>query len=574
MHKFLLFSVCMALALCSSSQGTYIPLGSDAYNYIQRFDVKYSKILPIEHVADKPYFRSKVAGVAEALMLSNLVFDPVQKYQLQWLADENAEWLDSIKSFNHRHPNWKLFQEPATFARVNSKPKGLFDIRFNPMLEFHTGAETQGSRFLFSRAVGVEVRGNIKRVFNFYFNVTGNSARLPEYVTNSTQNAVYNDYHAFVPGEGYFKTYASGVFGYKDAVDYFDARGYVNANILKYINLTFGRDKNFIGDGIRSLFLSDNSAPYLFLKFNLDISRFHYEIIYAQLTGEYIRGADQLLPQKYMAVHHLDVEATHWLNVGLFESEVFSPFEPQYLNPIMFYKAVEAALGNADKEQIGADFKVNAARHLSFYGQFLLDEFNFEHLVHHDGWWGNKYGIQFGMKYIDILPHLDGQLEFNIVRPYVYTHEDTIDNYTNYNQPLAHPLGANFYEFIVNLHFQPLPRLSFNLKYFYARLGDDTLLPNKTLTNFGTDIFQATGASAQSVNSILGNSIGQGAKGGISYFQFLVNYELFHNMFLDADITIRTRTSTQSINNPTPTGTSAIFQFGGRWNIPYKNYMF
>jgi len=580
MLKFLSFSVLMALTVSAFSQGTNIPLGSEAYTYIQRFDVKYSKILPTEHVADHPYFRSKVAHTAEALLLSNLSFDKVQQYQLQWLTDENPEWLDSMKSSTHR-PLWKFYQEPASLAVINSRPKGIFDIRFNPMLEVHVGSQL-GYGFVFSRAIGVEVRGNIKHVFNFYFNATGNSARLPQYITNYTQNAAYNSNFAFLSGEAYWKQYSSSLFGFKDGVDYFDARGYVNVNILKYINITFGRDKNFIGDGIRSLFLSDNSAPYLFLKFNLDLGRFHYQSLFTQLTSQYVRGADQFLPQKYAAFHHLSIQATHWLDLGLFEGVIFSrpnTFELQYLNPIIFYRAVEHALGSPDNELLGGNFKANIAHHASIYGQLLLDEFNFTHFFKGDGWWANKWGLQLGFKYIDIVPHLDGQVEFNYVRPFTYTHEDTIINYTNYNQPLAHPLGANFYEFIFSLRLQPAPKLTFTLKYVVARMGDDTGVASgdryAPYANFGGDILKPTNEIG-AVNSptLLGNKLGQGGKGFLNLVQLVGTYEIWHNVYLDAEITYRSRTSTSSLNNPTPTGSAAIIQIGGRWNISRKNYLF
>ena len=49
--------------------------------------------------------------------------------------------------------------------------------------------------------------------------------------------------------------------------------------------------------------------------------------------------------------------------------------------------------------------------------------------------------MQFGGKYIDAIgvKNLDLQAEINIIRPFTYSHNDTIANYTHYNQPLAHP---------------------------------------------------------------------------------------------------------------------------------------
>lgn len=578
MRGILLCLAFVSIACFLFSQGPFIPLGTNTYPYMDRLDVKYSRILPPVHTSDKPYRRKVVANVSETLQLSNLRFDDIEKYQLKYLMDENAEWLDTLKSFTY-HPWWKFYREPATFLHYDSKNKDLFSIRVNPMFEFHTGIESQNNRFLFSRAVGVEVRGSLKKVFNFYFNATGNSARLPEYVTDKTEifsqqpNTGLNS--AYMPGEGYYKIYASGIFGYKDAVDYFDARGYVNANILKYIDLSFGRDKFFIGDGERSLVLSDYSAPFLFLKFDVHFWRFEYENIFGQLTSEYYRGADELLPTKYMALHHLTMQANHWLHLGIFESVIFarSTFDASYLNPLIFYKAVEASLGNPDKVFIGGDFRMNFVGHLSFYGQALLDEFSAENFFKRNGWWGNKWAFQLGTKYIDIFPHLDGQIEFNLVRPFTYTADGT-DNYTNYNQPMADPLGANFYEFIFSLRYQPIDKWTISIKYMAARVGDDTINPvTQQLTNYGGDILQYNGAGTLVTNQY-GNHLGQGAKGTISYFQFLTSYEIWHNINFDLEMTYRGKNSIVSVNNPNPSGDTFIFQVGVRVNMAYKSYMF
>src|ERR1041385_7519423 len=113
------------LFMCSFSQGTFIPIGSDAYIYTERLDIKFSKIIPIEHTADKPYLRSVPPRVAETLLLSNLRFKKVQKSQLQYLIDENAEWLDSLHSKTKKALFKVLYREPASFVHVSSKKKGL-----------------------------------------------------------------------------------------------------------------------------------------------------------------------------------------------------------------------------------------------------------------------------------------------------------------------------------------------------------------------------------------------------------------------------------------------------------------
>jgi len=574
MQKYLLAFVLTAFSFSAFAQGTFVPLNGDAVTYLERLDIKFSKILPVQHTGDKPFHRGNAAKIAETLMLSNLRFNKTLQSQLQYLIDDNAEWTDSLVS-KTRKPLWKFYREPASFLHVSSKKKGLFDIRFNPVIDVKLGAESYNSRFNFQRVIGLEVRGNIKRVFSFYFSVLGSSARAPKYITEKAiSTSPYNNL-VFIPGQSYYKVYSSKLFKYTDALDYFDARGYVNINVLKYMNLSFGRDKFFIGNGQRSLFLSDNAAPYLFLKFNINVWRFNYQSIFAEITNQYVRGSDQLLPKKYMAVHHLSIQATHWLNLGLYESVIMkrsNHFELQYLNPIIFYRSVEHALGSPDNVMIGGDFKMNFVNHLSIYGQFLFDEFNFSHIFKRDGWWANKYGIQVGIKYIDIVPNLDAQIEFNFVRPFTYTHSEEV-NYTHYNQPLAHPLGANFYEFILNVRYQPIPRLSINAKYFMAKVGDDTL-QNGVPTNFGGDIFRSTGYGGSTVTNDLNNKVGQGAKGTINYLQLLATYRAWHNIYFDLELLYRSKSTLKSSNNPLVGASSLMFSVGARMNLPYKRYEF
>ena len=275
-------------------------------------------------------------------------------------------------------------------------------------------------------------------------------------------------------------------------------------------------------------------------------------------------------------MHHLSLQATHWLNIGLFENVILSRgngFEFQYLNPIIFYRAVEHSLGSPDNVVVGGDIKINIASHASLYGQLLLDEFNVKNFFSNNGWWANKWGVQAGVKYIDILPNLDAQIEFNYVRPYTYTHDAGTIDYTNYNQPLGDPLGANFYEFIFNLRYQPTPKLSFNFKYFVARVGGDTVLANGNLSNYGGDIFTPSGGGTL-VNSLYGNKMGQGAKGTINYLEFLATYQIWHNINFDASILYRDFSTVKSINNPTPAFGSFMFNIGFRINLARRTYVF
>src|SRR6185295_4915211 len=120
------------------------------------------------------------------------------------------------------------------------------------------------------------------------------------------------------------------------------------------------------------------------------------------------------------------------------------------------------------------------------YGQLALDELLVGEITKNRGFWGNKYGVQLGAKYINAfgVSNLDLQLEHNLARPFTYSHRDSVANYTHYNQPLAHPLGANFSEIIGIARYQPAPKWLVQAKAIYYTQGRDS-----NAVSYGSNIF-------------------------------------------------------------------------------------
>jgi hypothetical protein len=541
---------------------TYIPLGNDAYQIVDRLDIRYGKILPIAHTSAKPYSRQVVAEIAETMWFSNLTLNKRKQFQLKYLVDDNSEWLDTLKSRTTK-PLWVFYREPASFGHVDVKKD--FSLRINPILSFRIGGQAGTKDVLFVNTRGVELRFNIKQRVGFYFSITENQMRNPKYVRDVIDKKEY------IPNNGYWKTFR------KDGIDFFEARGYVNVNVLKYIDLQFGYDRNFIGNGIRSFYLSDYSAPYMFLKMNTRVWRINYQTIWAELVNQYKRGTDKELPKKYGAFHHLNFNVTHFLDIGFFEGVIFNRknhFEFHYLNPIIFYRAVEQSLGSPDNALVGFDIKANAFNHLQLYSQVVFDEFNFAELRKNSGWWANKFAIQVGAKYIDLVPNLDVQAEFNYARPFTYTHNTNpttgvTANYTHYNQPLAHPLGANFYEFLLTGRYQIIPELNITAKYFYSVYGEDSIdAVTGKAQHFGGDILKST--TAQTVTNQYGNQVGNGARATQNYLNILATYQPWHNVYVDLEFLYRNKDSkVNALDSKT-----IYFGVGARMNIAYRQYEF
>ena len=218
---------------------------------------------------------------------------------------------------------------------------------------------------------------------------------------------------------------------------------------------------------------------------------------------------------------------------------VAAALNAENLNPIIFYRAIELNTGSSNGNAIlGFDFKYNFARHFSLYGQVLLDEFKLSEVKGGKGWWGNKQAGQVGIKYIDAfgLRNLDLQGEFNVARPFTYSHETAFTNYSNYNQPLAHPMGANFNEFVGILRYQPLNRLNIVGKMIVNEFGAD---PVNSKFSYGNNILlsyndrPSTGSGKDKIYTDYGYKIGSGVKNTLLYFDLTLSYQVKHNMFID-----------------------------------------
>jgi hypothetical protein len=254
-----------------------------------------------------------------------------------------------------------------------------------------------------------------------------------------------------------------------------------------------------------------------------------------ELTPQYSRGGDKLLPRKYAAMHYLSANVTKWLNVSLFEGVVFGRqdhFDFRYMNPIILYRSVEQNAGSPDNAMLGMGFKINTKIKTVLYGQVLLDEFKFSEIMARNGWWANKYGIQLGFKVADLLniKNLLIQGEVNMVRPFTYS-RDSVSNYTHYNQPLAHPYGANFLEanFIVN--YKPMRNVHLSWRSFINRQGRDTSAKRA----FGGDIFK----SYKARNDDYGIGLFNGYPSETFYSNLNLSYELRYNIFFDIGFAYR-----------------------------------
>ncbi|MGD1840607.1 MAG: hypothetical protein ACFB0B_06880 [Thermonemataceae bacterium] len=540
------------------AQSVYAPLNSDYYHTVERYEIKYGKAAYKMQSNVRPYKRKYIAALTDSVaQLPDL--SAVDQFNLQYLRNDNWEWTEQAENDAQKPVFNTFYKKKSDFYHVQTKD---FDLHVNPVIHFSVGNDNNSDDFTYTNTRGVEVRGMIDNKIGFYSYFTDTQASFPRYVQDFIRA------RDAVPGEGFYK---DGDTAEPTDVDFLTARGYITFKATKSIDVQFGHDRNFIGNGYRSMILSDFSNNYLFLKLNTNIWKLNYQNIFAQMTAETFEQ-DGLRPKKYLAHHHLGVNITENLNIGIFESIVFgqrdtitnNTFDLNYLNPIILYRSVEQQLGSPDNALLGIDFRWNFLQRFQLYGQFVIDEFRIQEVINANGWWGNKQAGQIGFKYINVLgvSNLDLQLEANIARPYTYTQENNFKSYTHYNQPLAHPFGANFYEGISIVRYQPLKRLSLVGKLIYTRYGADDG------ENRGGNIF----LDNRTRPSEFGNTMLQGIETNVLFADFTATYQLIHNLFVDFKQVVRE--VEVATGEAPPNARTSFTSLSVRWNIPQRLHEF
>ncbi len=525
------YIVSLVSLICSLSilgQGGYTTNNNELEEFYDRIEIMNPYIDQFTDV--KPIDRNQIARAHydEMDTLHNRIESKYIQDELFDMPPYNKEMLIEKKLLKN------LYRTNAGAFTFN---RSQFSIRLNPILELKAGRETESNNLLTRIYRGIELQGHIEKKINYYLQITENQTTPNQYILDYASGFYGQNKYIFNPNYTYWKDINNN-----RGFDFSNTLGYIEYKPSSSFSIMMGHDRNHYGYGYRSLFLGDNGAPYFQLKMNAYIWKFHYQALFSEFTGQYIRGADRLLPKKYGAFHLLTFKPIKKLDIGLFEGVVFNRsngFELNYLNPLIFYHSIEHTLGSSDNVLIGAQIKYNVNTHTQFYSQFLLDDIQIGEFINGSGWFGNKYGIQLGSKFINIanVNTLDAQIELNLVRPYTYSHynndgTDTIDNYSHYNQPLAHPFGANFFEFHGRISYKPIPKLKIEFLYNYSERGQDS-----AGFSMGNNIFANT--TSPSIPRRYNNEFLQGNRTQVHFLCLKTQYMIYHNMFLDFDIICR-----------------------------------
>ena len=407
-----------------------------SHSYYAQFDGALNKVGSNNHTASKPYTYVEVSKYYDL----KAVNEKLKKNTSGWWAR-------------------KLWNE----STVEIQGDGYW-FTLNPILDLQVGKATHSPNSqTYVNTRGINFRGGLGPQLNFTTTVFESQGRFAGYFNRYAESIrPAGGDPAIIPGMGIAKRFKT------DGYDFPLAEANLTFAPNKYIDLQLGYGRNFIGDGYRSLLESDGASPYPYFKINTNFWKIKYTNTYMWLKD--VRPEvtlERTYATKYMANHYLSWNISNKFNLGLFESVIWTNsndrgFDVNFVNPIIFYRSVEfASSARSGNAVLGLTYKYKLNNQINTYGQFLLDEFSLGEVKKQDNSWKNKFGYQLGVKYYDAF-HVDNlllQLEYNHVRPYVYSHSNPITNYAHNNQSIGHQWGGNFKEFLAIARYH-------NARYF------------------------------------------------------------------------------------------------------------
>ncbi len=552
------------------SQSIFAPINQDYLHLVERYEIKRGEFSEGFHSNVRPFTRQGIVRMVDSIWVDPTIkLNYIDRLNLKYLQDDSWEYTQNKVGDSKQHLLKYFYHKKSDAYSVDNED---ISLHISPVIDFNVGSVFSGNQKSISmNSRGVEVRGMISKKLGFYTFITDNLGTIPEYVKNYADDYQNNELNlekrAGLPGEGYVRNLNPTQNPF--SVDFFSAKAYITFAPIKNINIQFGHDKNVWGSGFRSMILSDFSAPYLFLKITTHIGPIQYQNLFCQLATPKYETNNVLFPKKYAAFHHLSINLTKKLNIGLSETIIFERkkgdgIDLSYLNPVIFYRYAEGFQGSADNALLSMDMKYNFAKSFSIYGQLNLDEFIVKEIFDtKKGYANNKYATQIGVKCIDFLgiENLDTQLEYNIARPFTYSHTSG-SNFTHYNQTLAHPFGANFREVNFIARYQPTYKLQLTTRITSTNTGEDRNVNENWGSNLQKSYLKRKGD--------FGYFVGSGRSTYINVFDIRASYQLKHNLFLDARFINRDYLSAKRSLNYTNT----FISLGARMNIAFRDNAF
>src|SRR5437867_2194953 len=327
----------LLLSSNSYSQVEMVAPSNRIYGFLERMGT--NKIIGNYSSSMIPISRRQIAAYLDEIKVKE---NKISKTDRKLLNDFLVEYEYDI---NHTLNNASSFFSNFKFSDIFSdkKQKYLYSgadsnssIFWDAMGEVrYMGAngDSLGKPHILLGQLGTRIRGTLFNSVGYYLRLS-NGVRLSSDGPNAKFAAEFDPVLAstkkFV-GEG-GKTFDS-------------FEGYLRYSPpAEWVALTAGREALKFGTGfIDKLLISNNTAPFDFIKLDLSYKKIKYSFFHASIVGNDSNG--QQLQSKYMVFHRVEIGplANGFLRLGFNEMLIYSniPLNLAFLNPIAFLTSAD-----------------------------------------------------------------------------------------------------------------------------------------------------------------------------------------------------------------------------------------
>lgn len=354
---------------------------------------------------------------------------------------ENNIYEDLIFNTNSSEKNLllrKIFDENLIIEH-NER----FKILINPALNFSYYQNLSGPNG-YKNTRGAIIQGNLDSKIFFYSVLEETQAAYP-----FLDNSIYDNFR-IIPGIGRIKPLS----GYNE-FDFGNSYAAISYKTNSNINFSIGYDRIFIGDGYRSMIISDFSAPLFFFKSSFNFKHIEISNIFIKSLNPNFNnilnltnylGENALYPCKYISFNYVKIKPLEKFNFNIIQATVLSQ-ELSVLKNLFynFTPAINFLFSRIDSSKLNFLGGLNIARFDNKLGIFYSQLF-FDKIIENP-----EFAFQIGYKNFNFLKsNLFILLEYNYASKAMYLNPDNLSlHYGHYNMPLAHPAGRNISELVI-----------------------------------------------------------------------------------------------------------------------------
>jgi len=236
------------------------------------------------------------------------------------------------------------------------------------------------------------------------------------------------------------------------------------------MDIFLGRYSSFWGPVGQSLILSESARPMDAFSFRYRWKNIRFTYQLAKLNRLDPVDTADLFENRYFAGHRLDFRPVKNLQIGLFETILFGGpgrnFELSYLNPIMFYHAVQLNEDVDDNTFLGFDITWYINNRHKFYGQVMIDDMQADDEAIGDQE-PDEIGYMLGVHTLDLFGLFDVQAEYLKITNRTYSQKLERNRYENRGSLIGHELGpdGDRVRLVVSRWLNSAQRLSLDLAY-------------------------------------------------------------------------------------------------------------